>query len=422
MDIQSRRRVVITGLGAVTPLGNDVASTWAGIKAGKSGIGKITLFDASDYPVRIAAEVKDFSLDAYGSDHKVVRKMARFTRFLTAASLQAVRDAGYDGSSFGQDASGIVNGVGIGGYDAIEDGFKKYCDPRFGVSRLPPLTAPMMLQNEAAANVSMLLGVHGPVWTISTACASGTDAIGLASDLIRSGRVDVCIGSGTEACITGFSIGCFQVLQALASSFNDCPEKASRPFDKARDGFVMAEGSAALVLEELEHAKKRGARIYAEIAGYGSSSDAYHITAPSPDGSGGALCIERAFADAGMQPSSVQYYNAHGTSTQANDETETKMIKRAFGDHAYTLAVSSTKSMTGHMIGAAGVIEALFCVKAIGDGFAPPTMNLDEPDVEHGCDLDYVPNKGRKMRIDAAASVSLGFGGHNGCVIVKRYE
>ena len=422
MDIQSRRRVVITGLGAVTPLGNDVASTWAGIKAGKSGIGKITLFDASDYPVRIAAEVKDFSLDAYGLDHKVVRKMARFTRFLTAASLQAIRDAGYDGSSFGQDASGIVNGVGIGGYDAIEDGFKKYCDPRFGVSRLPPLTAPMMLQNEAAANVSMLLGVHGPVWTISTACASGTDAIGLASDLIRSGRVDVCIGSGTEACITGFSIGCFQVLQALASSFNDCPEKASRPFDKARDGFVMAEGSAALVLEELEHAKKRGARIYAEIAGYGSSSDAYHITAPSPDGSGGALCIERAFADAGMQPSSVQYYNAHGTSTQANDETETKMIKRAFGDHAYTLAVSSTKSMTGHMIGAAGLIEALFCVKAIGDGFAPATMNLDEPDIEHGCDLDYVPNKGREMRIDAATSVSLGFGGHNGCVIVKRYE
>ncbi|MGI5097011.1 beta-ketoacyl-ACP synthase II [Treponema socranskii] len=422
MDIQSRRRVVITGLGAVTPLGNDVASTWAGIKAGKSGIGKITLFDASDYPVKIAAEVKDFSLDAYGLDHKVVRKMARFTRFLTAASLQAVRDAGYDESSFGQDASGIVNGVGIGGYDAIEDGFKKYCDPRFGVSRLPPLTAPMMLQNEAAANVSMLLGVHGPVWTISTACASGTDAIGVASDLIRSGRVDVCIGSGTEACITGFSIGCFQVLQALASAFNDCPEKASRPFDKTRDGFVMAEGSAALVLEELEHAKKRGAHIYAEIAGYGSSSDAYHITAPSPDGSGGALCIERAFADAGMQPSSVQYYNAHGTSTHANDETETKMIKRAFGDHAYTLAVSSTKSMTGHMIGAAGVIEALFCAKAIGDDFAPPTMNLDEPDVEHGCDLDYVPNEGRKMRIDAAASVSLGFGGHNGCVIVKRYE
>ena len=306
MDVQSRRRVVITGLGAVTPLGNDVASTWAGIKAGKSGAGNITLFDTTDYSVKIAAEVKNFSLDTYGLDHKVVRKMARFTRFLTASSLQAVRDAGYDESSFGADLSGIVTGVGIGGYDAIEDGFKKYCDPRFGVNRLPPLTAPMMLQNEAAANVSMLLGVHGPVWTISTACASGTDAIGLASDLIRSGRVDVCIGSGTEACITGFSIGCFQVLQALASSFNDCPEKASRPFDKKRDGFVMAEGSAALVLEELEHAKKRGARIYAEIAGSGSSSDAYHITAPAPDGSGGALCIERAFADAGMSPSSVQ--------------------------------------------------------------------------------------------------------------------
>jgi 3-oxoacyl-[acyl-carrier-protein] synthase II len=418
----SQRRVVITGLGAVTPLGNTVEETWAGIRAGKSGAGPVTLFDAADYPVKIAAEVKNFSLDAYGLDHKVIRKMARFTRFLTAACIQAVRNAGYDDVSFGEDNSGIVTGIGIGGYDAIESGFKKYFDPYSGVNRIPPLTAPMMLENEAAANVSMLLGIHGPAWTLSTACASGTDSLGLAMDMIRSGRIDVCLGSGTEACITGFSVGCFQVLQALAPTFNDCPQKASRPFDKNRNGFVMAEGAAVLVLEELEHARKRGAHIYAELAGYGSSSDAYHITAPAPDGSYGALCIERALNDAGVKPEDVQYYNAHGTSTQANDVTETKMIKLAFGGHASKMKISSTKSMTGHMIGAAGVIEALFCVKAINDSFFPPTINLDEPDIEGGCDLDYVPNKGVEGRIDVAASASLGFGGHNGCVIIKRYE
>lgn len=418
----SQRRVVITGLGAVTPLGNTVEETWAAVRAGKSGAGPITLFDTADYPVKIAAEVKNFSLDAYGIDHKFTRKMARFTRFLTAASLQAVHDAGYDNETFGKDNSGIITGIGIGGYDAIEDGYKRYFDPKYGVNRIPPLTAPLMLENEAAANVSMLLGVHGPVWTLSTACASGTDSLGLAADMIRSGRIDVCLGSGTEACITGFCVGCFQVLQALTPCFNDCPEKASRPFDKNRSGFVMAEGSAVLVLEELEHAKKRGAHIYAELAGYGASSDAYHITAPTPDGSGGALCIERALKDAGMKPEDIQYYNAHGTSTSANDEAETKMVKLAFGEHAYKMKLSSTKSMTGHMIGAAGVIEALFCVKAIDDNFFPPTINLDEPDLEHGCDLDYVPNKGVEGRIDAAASASLGFGGHNGCVVIKRYQ
>jgi 3-oxoacyl-[acyl-carrier-protein] synthase II len=418
----SQRRVVITGLGAVTPLGNTVEETWTGIREGKSGAGPITLFDTTDYSVKIAAEVKNFSLDAYGVDHKLTRKMARFTKFLTAACIQAVRDAGYDSISFGRDNSGIVTGIGIGGFDALEAGFTKYCDPKFGVNRIPPLTAPMMLENEAAANVSMLLGIHGPVWTLSTACASGTDSLGLAMDMIRSGRIDVCLGSGTDACITGFGIGCFQVLQALAPSFNDCPQKASRPFDRNRNGFVMAEGSAVLVLEELEHAKKRGAHIYAELAGYGASSDAYHITAPCPDGSGGTLCITRALQDAGVKPEDVQYYNAHGTSTLANDEAETKMIKNAFGSHAYDMKVSSTKSMTGHMIGAAGVIEALFCVKAINDNFFPPTINLDNPDLEHGCDLDYVPNKGVEGRIDVAASASLGFGGHNGCVVIKRYN
>lgn len=417
-----RRRVVITGMGAVTPLGNTVMDTWAGIRAGKSGVGKITLFDATGYPVQIAAEVKNFNLDVYGIDHKLVRKMARFTRFLTGACMEAVNDAGFTVESFRNENAGIVTGVGIGGYDVIEDGFKKYCNPAMGVSRIPPLTAPMMLSNEAAANVSMMFGITGPAWTISTACASGTDSLGLAADLIRSGRVDMCMGSGTEATITGFSIGCFQQLQALTSSFNDCPEKASRPFDKNRSGFVMGEGAAVLMLEELEHAKKRGAHIYAELAGYGASSDAYHITAPCPDGSGGALSITRALADAGMKPEEIQYYNAHGTSTVANDEAETKMVKLAFGEHAYKMKISSTKSMTGHMIGAAGVIEALFCVKAINEGFYPPTINLDEPDLEHGCDLDYVPNKGVEGKIDAAASASLGFGGHNGCVIVKKFN
>ena len=418
----SQRRVVITGMGAVSPLGNTVDETWAGIRAGKSGAGPITLFDTTDYPVKIAAEVKNFSLDSYNIDHKLVRKMARFTKFLTAACLDAVKDSGYERDAFGKENSGIITGIGIGGYDAIEDGFKRYCDPKYGVNRIPPLTAPMMLSNEAAANVSMILGIHGPAWTLSTACASGTDSIGLALDMIRSGRIDMCLGSGTEATITGFSVGCFQVLQALTPDFNDCPQKASRPFDRNRSGFVMGEGAAVLVLEELDHAKKRGAHIYAEVAGYGASSDAYHITAPNPEGHTGALCITRALEDAGMKPEDVQYYNAHGTSTQANDEAETKMVKLAFGDHARSLKISSTKSMTGHMIGAAGVIEALFCVKAINEGFFPPTINLDEPDLEHGCDLDYVPNKGVEGRIDAAASASFGFGGHNGCVILKRYS
>lgn len=417
-----QRRVVITGLGAVSPLGNTVDETWAGIKAGRSGAGRITLFDTTDYPVKIAAEVKNFSLEPYDIDHKMVRKMARFTRFLTGASIEAINDSGYDIQTLRKENIGMVTGVGVGGYDAVETGFKKYDNPASGVNRIPPLTAPMMLSNEAAANISMLYGITGPVWTISTACASGTDSLGIAFDLIRNGRVDMCMGSGTEAVINGFCVGCFQVLQALTPNFNDCPEKASRPFDRNRSGFLMAEGAAVLMLEELDHAQKRGAHIYAELAGYGASCDAYHITAPCPDGSGGAAAITRALQDACMHPEDIQYYNAHGTSTAANDEAETKMIKRAFGKHAYKLKVSSTKSMTGHMIGAAGVIEALFCVKAINEGFFPPTINLDEPDIEHGCDLDYVPNKGQSGRIDAAASASLGFGGHNGCVIIKRYK
>ena len=415
-----KRRVVITGLGVVSPVGNTVDEAWNAIKAGKSGIGPITLFDASALPVRIAAEVKDFDITKYGIEHRATRKMARFTQFLLGASVQAVTDAGYTKETLQKEKAGIMVGNCIGGLDVMEEGFKKYFEA--GAGRIPPLTTPMMITNEAAANVSMLFGLHGISWTLGTACASGTDALGFGLDLVRSGRLDVCISGGTEATIDGFGIGSFSALQALSSHYNDTPQKASRPFDKDRDGFVLGEGSAVLILEELEHAKKRGAHIYAEFAGFGSSCDAYHITAPLEDGSVAALAVKDALADAGMKPEDIQYYNAHGTSTHANDAAETKMVKLVFGEHAHHMKISSTKSMTGHLVGAAGAIEALFCIKAINDSFYPPTINLEHPDVEAGCDLDYVPNKGIKGTIDAAASASLGFGGHNGCLIMKKYK
>lgn len=418
----SKRRVVITGLGAVSSVGNTAEETWQAVKAGKSGASHITLFDAADFPVQIAAEVKDFSLDAYNVNHKLSRKMSRFAKFLLGAGIQAVNDSGLSSETLASGKTGIVTGIGIGLSDGLDAGYRKYFDPNAGVNRLPPLTAPLSLNNEASANVSMYFGIKGPSWTISTACASGSDAIGLGMDMIRSGRIDVCLAGGTDANITGFNIGCYQVLQALTQNFNDAPEKASRPFDKNRSGFVMGEGSAVLVLEELEHAKARGAKIYAELAGFGTSSDAYHITAPLEDGSGGAMAMRLAFEDAEMKPEEIQYYNAHGTSTVANDVAETRMLKSVFGDYAYKLHVSSTKSETGHMVGAAGAIEALFCVKAIQESFIPPTINLDEPDIEHGCDLDYTPNTGVSCEVNAAASCSLGFGGHNACLILKKYK
>ena len=418
----AQRRVVITGLGAVSPVGNNVKDSWENIKAGNSGVDKISLFDATDFPVKIAAEVKDFNLDSYGVDRKMMRKMNRQTKFLLGASIEAVTDAGYTKETIGKEHIGIVDGVGVGLNEAVEAGYKKYDDPAAGVNRLPPLTAPLALNNEAAANVSMFLGITGPSWTLSTACSSGTDALGLALDMIRSGRIDMALAGGSDANITGFNIGCYQVLQALTSSFNDNPKIASRPFDKNRSGFVMGEGAAVLVLEELNHAKARGAKIYAELAGFGATSDAYHVTAPREDGSGGAAAMRLALEDAGLTPDQIQYYNAHGTSTSANDTAETKMLKSVFGEYAYKLHVSSTKSETGHMIGAAGAMEAIVCVKAIEENFVPPTANLDYPDIEHGCDLDYTAKKGVKVQINATASCSLGFGGHNGCVVIKRYE
>ena len=416
----NQRRVVVTGLGAVSSVGNDVKTAWNAVKNGESGIDKITLFDASEHLVQIAGEVKNFSLEDYGVDKKVARKMSRFGKFLLGASIEAVKDAGFDKESIAKENAGIVSGVGIGLAEHVDSSFEKFYDPNAGVNRIPPMTAPLVLNNEAAAGVAMYFGIHGPAWTLSTACASGTDSLGLALDMIRLGRMDVCIAGGTDANITGFNIGCYQALSALTNKFNDNPKAASRPFDKDRSGFVMGEGAAVLILEEYEHAKARGAHIYAEVAGFGSSSDAYHITAPCPDAAGALVAMKKAFDDAGIKPEEVQYYNAHGTSTSANDTAETILLKSFFGEHAYKLKISSTKSETGHMVGAAGSMEAIFCIKAIEEGFVPPTINLDNPDLEHGCDLDYTPNVGVKMDVNVACSCSLGFGGHNGCIIFKK--
>lgn len=411
------RKVVVTGMGIVSPLGNSLDETWQGIKEGKSGIANITGFDCTDYKVQIAAEVKDFDASQF-IDKREARKMARFTQFAVAAAVQAVKDAGLTKETIDADRTGIMLGNGIGGFEIYESSFKKYFES--GPARIPPMTVPLLIPNEAAGNISMLFGIHGPSWTLATACASGTDALGNALDMVRSGRVDMCLAGGTEATVTGFGIGSFMILQTLASDYNSEPAKACCPFDKKRSGFIMGEGAAILILEEYEHAKKRGAKIYAEFAGYGSSSDAYHLTSPDPSGTGGALAMTKALQDAGVKPEDVQYYNAHGTSTPINDPAETAMIKKAFGDHAYKMKVSSTKSMTGHCLGAAGALEAVFCVKAIQDGFFPPTINLTEPDLEAHCDLDYVPNKGLSGDIRCAASGSLGFGGHNGVVVFKK--
>lgn len=422
-----KTKVVVTGMGVISPIGNSVEQFSAALKAGKSGVGMISLFDTADFDVKIAAEVKNFDPSAY-MDKKDARKMARFTQFAVAASAQALAQADLialpaaegERATLKSDAerTGIVMGNGIGGWDVVEESFRKLVAS--GPRRMPPLTVPLMIGNEAAGNISMVYGTKGPAFTQVTACASGTDALGQALDLIRAGRCDVVIAGGTEAAIVPFSIGGFQMLKALSTKRCGEPEKASRPFDADRDGFVMGEGAGVMILESEEHAKKRGARILAEFAGYGATADAYHITAPDPTGDGGARAITAALRDAEMAPEEVQYYNAHGTSTEINDPTETKMIKIAFGDHAYKMKVSSTKSMTGHCIAGAGAIEAIACILAITEGFYPPTINLDNPDPE--CDLDYVANKYQTGSVSAAASGSLGFGGHNGVVVFRKHQ
>ena len=414
----ANRRVVITGMGAVTPLGNSVSETWAGVKAGKSGIAPITHFDASINKVHYAAEVKNFDPGLY-MDPKDARKMARFSQYGVAAAKMALEDSGLIGNTDVLDDTGCILGVGIGGFEITESSAISYY--KSGCAKTAPMTIPELIPNEVGGNIAMQFGLHGPVQSVATACSSGTDALGVAFDMVRSGRLDVCVSGGAESTINGYAIVSFEVLHALSTGFDEDPTKASRPFDKNRNGFVMGEGSAILILEEYEHAKARGAKIYAEIAGYGSSCDGYHLTSPNPDGICGSKCMTRALKDAGMDPSEIQYYNAHGTSTHINDPSETNMIKLAFGEeNARKLKISSTKSMHGHCLGATGAIEAMICVEAINEGFFPATINLDEPDIEGGCDLDYVPNKGQKGTINAAMSATFGFGGHNGAIILKK--
>ncbi|MDR1174176.1 MAG: beta-ketoacyl-ACP synthase II [Treponema sp.] len=420
------KKVVVTGMGLISPVAHSVDEFEKALKEGRSGVGRITSFDTAGFDVTIAAEVRDFDPSTW-IDKRDARKMARFSQFATAAAAQALEQAGLlsqaceDGRrriTSAPEKAGVVMGNGIGGYEVVSESFRKLFDQ--GPRRMLPLTVPMMISNEAAANISIMYGLKGPSFTQVTACTSGTDALGQALDLIRSGRCDVVISGGTEACIVPFSIGAFQMLKALSTKRCDEPEKASRPFDADRDGFVMGEGAGVLILESEEHAKKRGAAILSEFAGYGVTSDAYHITSPDPSGESGGMTIKKALEDAGLKPEDIGYYNAHGTSTQINDPAETRMIKYAFGDHAKKMKISSIKSMTGHCIAGSGGIEAIACILAIGKGFYPPTINLDNPDPE--CDLDYVPNKVQYGQIKAAASGSLGFGGHNGVLIFRAYD
>lgn len=411
------KRVVITGTGVVSPLGHSIDEMWSNLKSGKSGIGPITRLDPEEYPSKIAGEVRDFDPGKF-IDKKDARKMALFSQYAIAGAVQAMQQAGLESYSIDTERAGVILGNGIGGFEIIEEGHRTLFDK--GPRRVPPMTIPKIISNEGPGHIAIRYGFHGPCYTITTACASGTDAIGQAMRAIQHGQTDVMITGGTEGCITGLGVSGFCALKALSTQNNENPAIASRPFDKDRDGFVIAEGAGILVLEELEHAKQRGAVILAEVAGYGMTCDAYHLTAPDPDGNGAARAMKMALDDAGMQPEDIDYINAHGTSTPTNDPIETAAIKKTFGEHAYKLKVSSTKSMTGHMIGAAGGVEAIIGMLAIRNSFIPPTINLDEPD--EACDLDYVPGQGVEARVRAVISNSLGFGGHNGVVLIKEYS
>ena len=411
------RRVVITGLGVVSPVGNGKEEFWNNLLAGKPGVGPITQFDATDFPVKIAGEVKDFDPVALAGDRKTVRHMDRYTQFAVAAAKMAVADAKLDMTKEDPNMAGTLIGTGIGGIHVMEDTILQI--EKRGPGKVNPFAIPMMIANMASGQVSITLGLRGPVLTDVTACASGTNSIGLAARLIKYGDADIMIAGGAEAAVSKAPMAGFAAMKALSS--RDCPpEEASCPFDAGRDGFVLGEGSGVLVLEELEHAKKRGAHIYAELAGYGSNGDAYHITAPRPGGELAYLCMEKALKDAHTKPEEVDYINAHGTSTHLNDLNETSAIKALLGKHAYEIPVNSTKSMTGHLLGAAGAIEAVVCALSIENNKVHPTINLKERDPE--CDLDYVTEGARDVKINVAMSNSFGFGGHNAVIVMRRYE
>ncbi|WP_040260964.1 beta-ketoacyl-ACP synthase II [Pseudomonas massiliensis] len=411
----SRRRVVVTGMGMLSPLGVDVPSTWQGILAGQSGIGPIEHTDLSAFSTRFGGSVKGFDVAQYLAP-KEARKLDLFIQYGLAAGFQAVRDAGLDITDDNRERIGVAMGSGIGGLTNIEDTSRTLHDQ--GPRRISPFFVPGSIINMISGFLSIHLGIQGPNYAISTACTTGTHCIGMAARNIAYGEADVMIAGGAEMAACGLGMGGFGAARAL-STRNDEPTRASRPWDKGRDGFVLSDGAGALVLEELEHARARGARIYAELVGFGTSGDAFHMTSPPEDGAGAARCMANALKDAGLAPEAVQYINAHGTSTSAGDLAEVRAIKTVFGEHAHRLAVSSTKSMVGHLLGAAGAVEAIFSVLAIRDQVAPPTINLDEPDED--CDLDFVPHEARKMPIDVVLSNSFGFGGTNGSLVFRRF-
>jgi 3-oxoacyl-[acyl-carrier-protein] synthase II len=412
----SKRSVVVTGLGCVSPVGLTAAESWQAVLAGTSGVARLSLFDASKLPVQIGAEVKDFDPLRY-MERKEARKMDRFSQFAMAAAQQAVEDAALEVTEENRDRIGVLIGSGIGGLATLEREIQTALEK--GLDRVSPFLIPMMICDMASGLVSIRYGMGGPNTCVVTACATGTNAIGDAAAIIRRGDADAMVAGGAEAAVTPIGVAGFAACRAL-STRNDEPTRASRPFDALRDGFIIGEGGAVLVLEELEWAKARGARILAEVAGYGMSADAYHMTQPAPEGVGAARAMRAALEDAGLQPEDVDYINAHGTSTPPNDKNETAAVKAVLGERAYGVPMSSTKSMTGHLLGAAGAVEAMFCVQAIRDGRIPPTINLENPDPD--CDLDYVPNVQREHAVDVAVSNSFGFGGHNATLVIKRYE
>lgn len=411
----NKTRVVVTGLGAITPIGNDVASFWQGLKDKKVGIAPITYFDTTDYKAKLAGEVKDFDPKKY-MDPKAARRMEPFSQYAVAAAGEAIAQAGLDMEKEDPFRVGTSIGSGIGSLQAMEREHKKMLEK--GPNRVNPLLVPMMISNMAVGNVAMYYGLKGKSINVVTACATGTNSIGEAFRSIQYGEADVMVAGGTESAITPLGMAGFAALTALST--NDDPETASRPFDKDRDGFVMGEGAGIVVLESLEHAQKRGAKILAEVVGYGGSNDAFHITSPAEDGSGAAYAMEMALKDAGIAPEKIDYINAHGTSTHHNDLFETMAVKKALGDHAYKVKINSTKSMIGHLLGAAGGVEFIACVKSIEDGFVHATAGLKE--AGEGCDLDYTMGEGVPMDIHYALTNSLGFGGVNASLVIKKFE
>ncbi|MFK4134483.1 beta-ketoacyl-[acyl-carrier-protein] synthase II [Pseudomonas luteola] len=412
----SRRRVVITGMGMVSPLGGDVQSSWEGILAGRSGIAPIEHMDVSAFATRFGGSVKGFNVEDYLSA-KEARKLDLFIQYGLAASFQAMRDSGLEVTDANRDRIGVAMGSGIGGLSNIENNCKALFDQ--GPRRISPFFVPGSIINMVSGFLSIHLGLKGPNYAIATACTTSTHCVGMAARNIAYGDADVMVAGGAEMATCGLGLGGFGAARAL-STRNEEPTKASRPWDRQRDGFVLSDGAGALILEELEHAQARGAHIYAELIGFGMSADAFHMTAPPEDGAGAAQCMSNALKDARIDPSQVDYINAHGTSTPAGDMAEASAVKRIFGEHAYKLSVSSTKSMTGHLLGAAGAVEAIFSILAIRDQLAPPTINLDDPD--DGCDLDFVPHKPKAMPIEISLSNSFGFGGTNGSLIFRRFS